>query len=472
MEKIRDGKKKILLGSMIILLIMIVCAATASAKTVRKTEKKTLYYGQSITLKFSEKASWKTSNKKIVSVKPRKNGKSAVLKAKKAGKVTVTVKQKNAVIRYVITVKNNILSKTSLAISEGERTLLGVNGKTGTMKIKVSNPAIASAKVYSGRKISITGKKAGQTKVIITENGKTLKCLVTVKGKSVPISTSQQESTKQDNKVKYSYEVCFFSQPYAGTVNTPVFIKTNAPGTGKERFSLALYDTSGNKVSFSYAFSEYDDMEHQDNLSSLIRVDGGYVATLELKKAGTYTVKISEYTYPYSDAETASVSLGRIKVLDEASEKQEWIRTIISKATTPAMTKPEKMKAICDYLYDHSKYLKNYIDVNGQLHYMSLIVDEGVPDWIRGEWSSYTSPKLLEEFGEEIDYKVKSLYSEYLAGSEEWYQYHYCARAVDDGLLYSFCHVSETNCYTDIHTTDDIPKIDFVNYQGYFLRIS
>ena len=464
MEKNRAYKKNIWIGTLFMLVLMICCTATVSAKTAVRTEKKTLYYGQTLSLKFSEKAKWSTSNKKIVTVKPKRNGKSAVLKAKRAGTATITVKLKKETIRYKFTVKNNSLSKTSLTLNAGEQSALVVKGKTGTIKVKVSDPSVVTAKVVPNKKIRITAKKAGHTNILITVNKKTLKCRVTVKGKTVVPEKPQQE---QESNVKYSYEVCFFGQPYAGGVNTPIFIKTNAPE--KSGFCLELYDAAGNKVPLSYVLTEYDDMKPQNDISKLLKVDGGYVATLELKRTGTFTVKITETSY--INTKPASVILGKITVLNEATAKKEWIRSVISKATTSSMTKPEKMRAVCEYLYNHSRYLKNYVDGNGQLHYLSLITDEGIPDWVRGEWSSYTSPKLLEEFGAELGYKVKSLYNAFPSGSEEWYQYHYCAQATEDGELYSICHVSETNCYTDIRSKENIPKIDFKNYPKYYLRL-
>ena len=104
-----------------------------------------------------------------------------------------------------------------------------------------------------------------------------------------------------------------------------------------------------------------------------------------------------------------------------------------------------------------AKYVKSYNDKNGEMQYLDLVTGTGVPEW-----------KLLEEFGTMIGYPVTSLFGKYDRGTEEWVRWHYYVQSDEDGFYYSFCQLAETNCYENVHSRDDVEKVDLLNYDGYF----
>ena len=120
--------------------------------------------------------------------------------AKKAGTYTITCKAYNGVKTTAkVTVKNApssvTLSQTSASLEIGKAATLtsklSSGSYSGSYTVSSSNSNVASASLVNGNKILVKAKKAGSTVVTFkTYNGKTAKCTVTVKTKSVALNIS------------------------------------------------------------------------------------------------------------------------------------------------------------------------------------------------------------------------------------------------------------------------------------------
>ena len=108
--------------------------ANAKARPKLTANSKTIYTGQSYTLKLkntTKKAAikWKTSNPSVVTI-TKKTGNTAVLKGKKKGKATITVTYKGNAYRCKITVKQ----KAEKSTEEKEDTKVPENSNTDKKK--------------------------------------------------------------------------------------------------------------------------------------------------------------------------------------------------------------------------------------------------------------------------------------------------------------------------------------------------
>lgn len=167
--------------------------AEASPKLRLNTTKKTLYVGQSATLKVSgtkNKAVWSSSKKSVATVSSK--GK---VTARKKGTATITAKIGNKKLNCKVTVKNPYLSKTKVTLNHGKSVTLKLNGskaKTWTS----SNKKIATVT----SKGKVTAKKSGTVNITVkASNGKSYKCKVTVKkdGYVYPDNPIQAKVEKQ-----------------------------------------------------------------------------------------------------------------------------------------------------------------------------------------------------------------------------------------------------------------------------------
>ena len=135
---------------------------------------KSLYLGQQYTLEVnggSGKTTWKTSNKKIVSV-----SKSGFVKAIKPGKATVTATRNGVSMQCKLTVLKPAFKKTKVDLQVGGKTRLRINGGTEKAKWKSSNPAVVTVSSNG----TLRGKKTGKATVTATLNGYKLSCKVNV----------------------------------------------------------------------------------------------------------------------------------------------------------------------------------------------------------------------------------------------------------------------------------------------------
>lgn len=163
------------------------CKVTVKKPTISLNKTSvTIKKGSTLSLKAtvkgsSQKVTWKSSNKKVATVK---NGK---VTAKKAGTVTITAKANGVTAKCKVTVKNVPvtikLSASSLTVYKGNTAALKatVTGSNSSVKWSSSNAAVASV----SSKGKITGKSKGSTVITAKIGNVKAQCTVTVKLKSV-----------------------------------------------------------------------------------------------------------------------------------------------------------------------------------------------------------------------------------------------------------------------------------------------
>lgn len=305
----------------------------------------------------------------------------------------------------------------------------------------------------------------------------------TESAKSKAITVSLPASKDEIAKTRYSYDVMFFNQPYSGNLpcsEVGIYIKTNNPDYNN--FEVCLYDSKGEEEKYTPILGDYFDLplteeEIQNHIIPKVwTVSGGYVKIIKIETPGEKTIKIKEFPEgfdiidkEYMRCNSVETTIGEIMVIDGDKEYNAWMDDIISKTTTDDMTKSEKMESIMYYLRSTTKYRKNYIyDNEGHHRYLSYIVDLGIPDFVSKEWDSYTSPITLVDFGEKIGYPLHNMYFDYPEYSDDWYRYHFIAKSIDDGTTYSFCQGEDTNFYENIHSRDDVEKVDCLSYDKYY----
>lgn len=301
---------------------------------------------------------------------------------------------------------------------------------------------------------------------------------VSTAGKVSPKRTVTAKARKKPT-ARYSYDVKFFHQPYSG-YGTGFFVQTKNPSD--LNFDVIFCNAKGKEVSASdVSGQEYMDLplpakyKKDNSVPDIWPVKGGFVDDVIIDKPGEVTVKVREFPkgkteddYFYGRCSCVTKTVGKITVLDSDKSQKEWMSKVISKATNSSMSKKEKMQAIADYLQNTTKYEKNYIDKNGEMLYLTRIQDEGIPEWVSGEWDSYSSPAMLVEFGAMIGYPMHNMYGDYPIGSEGWIMYHFFAKSKSDGTMYKFSNPATTNQFKNIHCRDDVKKIDCLSYSKYY----
>lgn len=123
--------------------------------------------------KGNNKATYKSSNKKVANVK---DGKVTALK-KGTANITVTVGKTK--LTYKVTVTSSPkLNKTAKKLKINDKFTLKVQGKAGTTTFKSNKPNIASV----SKKGVVKAKKKGTAKITVTTNGGVkLRCKITVR---------------------------------------------------------------------------------------------------------------------------------------------------------------------------------------------------------------------------------------------------------------------------------------------------
>ena len=79
------------------------------------------------------------------------------------------------------------VAATSVAISAGAKATVQVTEGSGTIKVQSGDASVATA-AYGDNKVTITGVKAGQTKVKVSDRRSSVSIAVNVNGTSTPPS--------------------------------------------------------------------------------------------------------------------------------------------------------------------------------------------------------------------------------------------------------------------------------------------
>lgn len=169
--------------------LLVSSAVQANAATVslsKKTTSVSLYGKTTVQLKHTKskkKVKWSNSNSKITSVKASgSNGYKATITGKKAGKTTITAKYNGKTYTVTVTVKAPAINKKAVNLTAGKKTTLQLNNTISSKKVswKSSKNNVASIKA-SGKKVTVTAKKAGTATITASYGGKKYSCKVTVK---------------------------------------------------------------------------------------------------------------------------------------------------------------------------------------------------------------------------------------------------------------------------------------------------
>lgn len=203
--------KKILIAFMALLLLALptapalpfikgtVITAEAASKKVSLSKKKlSLAIAGKTTVQLrninaKRKITWSSSNKKIASVKKQADGK-AVVTGNKAGKAVITAKYAGNKYQIHVTVKSPVLSKKSLTITAGKKTVIELKNKAASKKItwKSSKSSVASVKAGSKGKATITARKKGTAKITALYRGKKFTCTVKVSAPAPKLSVKSK----------------------------------------------------------------------------------------------------------------------------------------------------------------------------------------------------------------------------------------------------------------------------------------
>lgn len=189
--------------SMALVVSMVMQTPIQAAKAPKLSKKSiSLCIGDSAKLQMKnakKSATWKSKNKKIVSV--NKKGK---IKAKKSGSTKVIVKVGKKNYKCKVTVKKQKLNQTSMNLLVGENKKLKASGVSKRADINWVSTDNDVATVYNGEVVAVGEGKATIKAVIPEVFGKTLKCKVTVKENEndTPNTNDSVENTNPGNNTQ------------------------------------------------------------------------------------------------------------------------------------------------------------------------------------------------------------------------------------------------------------------------------
>lgn len=138
------------------------------------TTSKKMYLQNKFALKLksaSGKVSFSSQNKKIAKI-----DKKGVVTGTKKGTTYVTATVGKTVLKCKVEVDNPVMSKSSVTVLKGKTTTLKVTGGSGAISWKSLNTGIATVNANG----VVTAKKYGETTIVATRNGISLKCVVNV----------------------------------------------------------------------------------------------------------------------------------------------------------------------------------------------------------------------------------------------------------------------------------------------------
>ncbi|MGN0383068.1 MAG: Ig-like domain-containing protein, partial [Eubacterium sp.] len=142
-----------------------------------------------ITLKnaVSGKVKWTTSDSSVAKIySTSSTGKTVKVKSLKKGSAYITAKNLETGKSYKckVTVKKASISKKTLYLQKGKKSVIKIKNSASSYKWSVSNKSVAkiTSKTYGGRRIKVYGKKKGTCTLTATNKttGKKYKCTVYV----------------------------------------------------------------------------------------------------------------------------------------------------------------------------------------------------------------------------------------------------------------------------------------------------
>ncbi len=197
------------------LFVLIFCLSGGAVQAASKKiaiNKKSVIVIKKKTTKISmkntgrSKVQWKSSNKKIATVKAK--GATVTITGVKAGTCNVLAKVKGKIYTCKVTVRNApALSASKLSVTVGKTASISINNTYGAkVAWSTSNKKVAAIKA-NGAKVKVKGKKAGTCNIVAKVGNVKYTCKLTVKqapAQKQPVKqeTAVQEPTAQEPAVQ------------------------------------------------------------------------------------------------------------------------------------------------------------------------------------------------------------------------------------------------------------------------------
>ena len=325
---------------------------------------------------------------------------------------------------------------TSKKFKSDTKTVTVTGGKKDTRTITVAKDN--KAYYVRIRSLKKAGKKKYYSKWSDTYSIKTIR--KSAADKNTPSITAENE------KLKYSY-----SFETIGTMKSIYYsfyiVKTENPDVSSFILNFKKVKVENGKeqeIATGVNILAMDNyfIRDMDTYCNYGILKDGYVFAIALDEPGEYRVYVQEDPLNYGP----EAPIGTVRINDWKTEYYEWMDSIIAKTTTDDMTNDQKMEAIADYLRMNSSYYKTFLDNDGTTVLIDVrAISHVVPNYIRMEFDSASSPAMLVAFGERIGYPLESMYGDYEYGTPEWYLHHYKAINRETGKKYFFCPSPDSN---------------------------
>lgn len=255
-------------------------------------------------------------------------------------------------------------------------------------------------------------------------------------------------------------QTTLYNKPYSEQVlyynhAIPLYLKTDNPDAS----SFEVRSSTGRTMTMLTAdTNQFSDIDFKADASGkMCKVDGGYIFTFYELDPGTYSYNVVEKN---ADGSVVFADRFEVTVADYDEAQNDWVDSVISKATASDMDSFEKMDAVIDYLSSHYDFKYLTFDSNAY-NYVYQASEPNLPFFKTERWDSLVSPTKLKLFADRIGgfSEVINMYYEYDRGTAEWSQWHSYINCVQgsENKYYSVCPLSNTGA------VDVTKKIDFTN---------
>lgn len=476
-------KKSLYILFFILLAGMLLPSGTAEAAGKVKLNKTsvTLVKGKTATIKLvnapklakmskkdKKNLKWTTSNARVVKITTgSKSVKQIKVKALKAGKATIKAKYKGKTYKCKVTVKkadngaskkpesttedtsgndetteasnkavpvpdqptDKVLTvyvgeeeKLSFHLSDGDKSAYQLyDGKVSLCMgwCEVEDTSIIEAVYINGSGIGrFTPKKPGTTTITAKDKVSGLTFTWTVKVVESPY------------KQKYTYSSYvlgpLYSVKYSGQMsrsNAWVYIRTDNPGDG-ERKMVLVFMNGGGKVEYTWTEITQEDAASRRYFSK--GVTGGYLIEVNnTYQYGDWYIR----EYDVDGKHYYDTPLCAVQWEDCNKQYDQWLEdTIATLGIKDSMTAPEKVEILANYIRNnfYYGYIGKTYEENLQLDFMAKYA------------SSFTGPLIVKDMAQKLGITVRSMYGDYLAGTDEWLKWHYKVELVYNGTKYYY----------------------------------
>ncbi|MCM1158344.1 MAG: Ig-like domain-containing protein [Bacteroidales bacterium] len=415
---------------------------------------------------------WTTSNARVVKITTgSKSVKQVKVKALKAGKATIKAKYKGKTYKCKVTVKkaDNGASKKPESTTEDTS---GNDETTEASNKAVPVPDQPTDKVltvYAGEKAKLSFHLSdGDKSAYMKSNGSVLlsfgwctvadETVVTsvyisgyeddCKGYFEALKPGTTTITAKDKvsgltftwtvkvvespyKQKYTYSSYVLGplyrvQMHSGQVITSrarVYIRTDNPGDG-ERKMVLVFMNGGGKVEYTWTEITQENAASRRYFSK--GVTGGYLIEVnDTHQYGDWYIR--EYDVDgkhYYDTPLCAVQWENCN-----EQYDQWLEDTIARAgIKDSMTVPEKVEMLARYVNDNFYYgfIGKTYEENQKMGFMMNQAD------------SFDGPLIVKDMAQKLGITVRSMYGDFLAGTDEWKEWHYKVELDYNGTKYYY----------------------------------